>query len=312
MGANALAKDETAKLVLERSRYRLDIYGTARGVGHSSRTLIRRLWFDHRLLVVQEDRLGGDGEIEATIHYDDFRAFDEEVPCRRRPSPIQRLGCYARSKFLSRLGEGREPCKSPSMNCIRIRQSQRKTWDRLCNRDEDSRTETATTWQSVAILDETGVLAQHGQEAGGAHGALLLPTIDRLLTQSQVKLHELSGLVCSAGPGSFTGIRVGLATGLGLRAATGLPLVLVPTLEAMAWNVDSTIPICPLLSSRRGEVYWAIFRRGVDGHVERVLGEQVGTEHAFVQSLHEPTLVFGAGWTTMAPRLATTWQRRVR
>lgn len=107
LGANALAKDETAKLVLERSRYRLDIYGTARGVGHSSRTLIRRLWFDHRLLVVQEDRLGGDGEIEATIHYDDFRAFDEEVPCRRRPSPIQRLGCYARSKFLSRLDGGR-------------------------------------------------------------------------------------------------------------------------------------------------------------------------------------------------------------
>lgn len=161
--------------------------------------------------------------------------------------------------------------------------------------------ETATTWQSVAILDGTGVLAQHGQEAGGAHGALLLPTIDRLLTQSQVKLHELSGLVCSAGPGSFTGIRVGLATGLGLRAATGLPLVLVPTLEAMAWNVDSTIPICPLLPSRRGEVYWAIFRRGVDGHVERMLGEQVGTEQAFVQSLHEPTLVFGAGWTTMDP-----------
>jgi tRNA threonylcarbamoyladenosine biosynthesis protein TsaB len=161
--------------------------------------------------------------------------------------------------------------------------------------------ETATTWQSVAILDESGVLAQHGQEAGGSHGTLLLPTIDRLLMQSRVRLRELSGLVCSAGPGSFTGIRVGLATGLGLRAATGLPLVLVPTLEAMAWNVDSTIPICPLLPSRRGEVYWAIFRRGVDGRVERVLGEQVGTEPAFVQSLHEPTLVFGAGWATIAP-----------
>jgi len=161
--------------------------------------------------------------------------------------------------------------------------------------------ETATTWQSVAILDENGVLAQHGEEAGGAHGALLLPTIDRLLTQSRVQLHELSGLICSAGPGSFTGIRVGLATGLGLRAATGLPLVLVPTLEAMAWNVDSTMPVCPLLPSRRGEVYWAIFRRGVDGDIERVLGEQVGTEQAFVQSLHEPTLVYGAGWAAMAP-----------
>ena len=66
-------------------------------------------------------------------------------------------------------------------------------------------------------------------------------------------------------------------------------------------TVDSTIPICPLLPSRRGEIYWAIFRRGVDGHVDRVLGEQVGTEQALVQSLHEPTLVFGAGWATMAP-----------
>lgn len=162
--------------------------------------------------------------------------------------------------------------------------------------------ETATTWQSVAILDENGVIAQHGQEAGVAHGTLLLPTIDRLLIQARVPLHELTGLVCSSGPGSFTGIRVGLATCLGLRAATGLPLVLVPTLEAMAWNVDTTISICPLLPSRRGEVYWAIFRRGVDGRVDRVLGEQVGTEQAFVQSLHEPTVVIGAGWATMAPK----------
>jgi hypothetical protein len=77
LGANTLAREETAKLILERSRYRLDVYGMARGVGHSSRTLIRRLWFDQRLLVVQEDRLGGDGEIEATIRYDDFRTIDE-------------------------------------------------------------------------------------------------------------------------------------------------------------------------------------------------------------------------------------------
>ena len=80
LGANALAREETAKLVLERSRYRLDVYGVARGGGHSSRILIRRLWFDHRLLVVQEERLGGDGEIEATIHYDDFRPLDEGGP----------------------------------------------------------------------------------------------------------------------------------------------------------------------------------------------------------------------------------------
>ncbi|MBL8075189.1 MAG: hypothetical protein JNL29_12535 [Nitrospira sp.] len=77
LGTNALAKDETAKLVLERNRYRLDVYGMARGGGQSSRPPIRRLWFDRRLLVVQEDRLGRDGEIEATIYYDDFRLLDE-------------------------------------------------------------------------------------------------------------------------------------------------------------------------------------------------------------------------------------------
>jgi hypothetical protein len=77
LGANALARDETAKLVLEKSRYRLDVYGVVRGVGYSPRALIRRLWFDQRLLVVQEDRLGVDGEIEATIHYDDFRPLGE-------------------------------------------------------------------------------------------------------------------------------------------------------------------------------------------------------------------------------------------
>lgn len=160
--------------------------------------------------------------------------------------------------------------------------------------------ETATTWQSVAILEDDLILATHEQEADGAQGSLLLPTIDRLLAQSGLQLSDLSGLACSIGPGSFTGIRVGLATCLGLRAATGLSLALVPTLEAMAWNVRAaTVPVCPMLVSRREEVYWAIFRWTGDGRLDRVVDEQVGTPQAFAQSLTEPTLVFGAGWSSM-------------
>lgn len=106
--------------------------------------------------------------------------------------------------------------------------------------------ETATAWQSVALLDDERVLGTHDQEAGGAHGSLLLPAIDQLLTKSQVRLSELDGLCCSAGPGSFTGIRVGLATCLGLRASSGLPLALVPTLEAMARSIQgSLVPSVP-------------------------------------------------------------------
>ena len=160
--------------------------------------------------------------------------------------------------------------------------------------------ETATTWQSVAILEDDRIIAMHEQDAGGAQGSLLLPTIDRLFSQSGLRLGDLSGLACSIGPGSFTGIRVGIATCLGLRGATGLPLTLVPTLEAMARNFEAaTVPVCPMLVSRRGEVYWAIFRWTGDGRFDRVVSEQVGPPGALAQSLTEPTLVFGAGWSSM-------------
>lgn len=163
--------------------------------------------------------------------------------------------------------------------------------------------ETATSWQSVAILEDDRVLARHDQDAGGAHGTLLLPAIDQLLTQTGLQLTDLDGLACSIGPGSFTGIRVGVATCLGLRAATGLPLTLVPTLEAMAWNATSTaLPICPVLTSRKGELYWAIFRwrKGDQGdQMDRVLAEHVGAPTALAQSLTGHTLVFGEGWSSM-------------
>lgn len=161
--------------------------------------------------------------------------------------------------------------------------------------------ETATAWQSVAIVEDEKILAIREQEADGAHGTLLLPTIDSLLAHSELKLQDLNGMACSIGPGSFTGLRVGLSTCLGLRAATGLPLVLVPTLEAMAQTIESTssLAICPVLQSRRGEVYWAIFRRMPDGHLMRVLSEQVGTPEHLASSLTEETIIFGGGWSSL-------------
>jgi tRNA threonylcarbamoyladenosine biosynthesis protein TsaB len=160
--------------------------------------------------------------------------------------------------------------------------------------------ETATAWQSVAIVGDDRVLAKHEQDAGGAHGTLLLPAIERLLNQTGLRLADLNGLACSIGPGSFTGIRVGLASCLGLRTAVNLPLALVPTLEAMAWNINgTTLPVCPVLASRRGELYWAIFRRTKGTQMDRILSERVGAARALAQSLTEPTLVLGEGWSSM-------------
>ncbi len=158
--------------------------------------------------------------------------------------------------------------------------------------------ETATSWQSVAILDGSRVLARYDQDAAGSHAKLLLPTIDRLFRETGLTLKQLDGLVVSIGPGSFTGLRVGLATLLGFRTISRLPLAVVPTLEGMAWNLRGTPTLlCPILNSRREELYWALFRWTSDDRLERVLSEQVGTPIILGGSLTESVLVFGEGWT---------------
>ena len=161
--------------------------------------------------------------------------------------------------------------------------------------------DTSTSWQSVAILDESRVLARCDQEAIGSHAKLLLPTIDQLFRETGLTLKQLDGLVVSIGPGSFTGLRVGLATLLGFRTISQLPLAVVPTLEGMAWNLRGTSTLlCPILNSRRGELYWALFRWTSEDRLERVMSEQVGTPIMLGSSFREPVLVFGEGWTVEA------------
>lgn len=164
--------------------------------------------------------------------------------------------------------------------------------------------ETATSWQSVAILDGSHVLARHDQDAAGSHAKLLLPSIDRLFRETGLTLKQLDGLVVSIGPGSFTGLRVGLATLLGFRTISQLPLAVVPTLEGMAWNLKGTsMLLCPMLNSRRGELYWAMFRWTESDRLDRTVSEQVGTAAMLGSSLTGSTLVFGEGWTVESPAI---------
>jgi|SRR5262245_15201463 len=164
--------------------------------------------------------------------------------------------------------------------------------------------ETATSWQSVAILDGSRVLARHDQDAAGSHAKLLLPTIDRLFRETGLTIKHLDGLALSIGPGSFTGLRVGLATLLGFRTISRLPLAVVPTLEGMAWNLRGTSTLlCPILNSRRGELYWALFCWTDDDRLERVVSERVGTAAMLGKSLTGSTLVYGEGWRGEAPAI---------
>jgi tRNA threonylcarbamoyladenosine biosynthesis protein TsaB len=157
--------------------------------------------------------------------------------------------------------------------------------------------DTATGYQSVAILDGTKVLARSDEDAKGSHARSLIPTIDRLLRSAGFALTGLDGLAVSIGPGSFTGLRVGLATMMGLRMVTGLPLVAVPTLEAMAWNCrNESGNLCPMLKSRVGEVYWARYRWAAGGVLTTLSEEKVGALAEAAASLQGTTVVLGEGW----------------
>jgi hypothetical protein len=86
LGTGIIAKGETVKLSEDGDRYRLDVYAAPSGGGKES-VLARRLWFDRRtLLVLQEDRMASSGEVEATIHYEDFRLLDDPEP---RPASVK-------------------------------------------------------------------------------------------------------------------------------------------------------------------------------------------------------------------------------
>src|SRR5256885_5412960 len=92
--------------------------------------------------------------------------------------------------------------------------------------------ETATSRQSVAVLDGPRVLARSDEEAAGSQARLLIPTIDRLLKASGLTLSSLEGLAVSIGPRSFSGLRGGLAALLGLPRSTGPPFCAEPAFEA--------------------------------------------------------------------------------
>lgn len=156
--------------------------------------------------------------------------------------------------------------------------------------------ETATRYQSVALMDGAVLLAEKNQENCASHASSLVPAIQSLLTSLSCPFSAIEGLAVSAGPGSFTGLRVGLSTMVGFRTVTGLPLVTVPTLEAMAWSHRASgHPVCPVLIARTDEVYWAQFQ-WENGHVVRLLEDRAGTIQNMMDSIRQPTILFGEGW----------------
>lgn len=113
---------------------------------------------------------------------------------------------------------------------------------------------------SCALMDGETLLAESYLDCGLTHSQTLLPLLDRLCRESGVPLSDVEGIAVPAGPGSFTGLRIGLAAAKGLSYALGIPCTGVSTLLALAFVQRGTPGICcAALDARRGEIYNALF-----------------------------------------------------
>ena len=112
----------------------------------------------------------------------------------------------------------------------------------------------------VAVVEDDVLLAEYTTNYKKTHSQTLLPMLDELRTMIELDLNTVDAVAIASGPGSFTGLRIGSATAKGLGLALGKPLVEVPTLEGLAWNMWGACGlVCPLMDARRNQVYTAAY-----------------------------------------------------
>lgn len=129
---------------------------------------------------------------------------------------------------------------------------------------------------SVAVVEDGVILGEYTMNYKKTHSQTLLPMLDELRQMTELDLNSVDAIAIAAGPGSFTGLRIGAATAKGLGLALDKPLVEVPTLEGLAYNLYGTDRlVCPLMDARRNQVYTGIY-------------QFIARDHGFVLDAVEP------------------------
>ncbi len=154
--------------------------------------------------------------------------------------------------------------------------------------------DTSTSMGGAALLENGQILAEYNLKIYNGHSERILPTILRILTDSNLSLDCVSAFTVVSGPGSFTGLRVGLATIKGFAYALNKPIITVTSLQALAWQYRNyPYLICPIIDARRNEVFTQLFQEGqalngpINCRVEDLIAKLEGRE--------KPVLFVGEG-----------------
>lgn len=162
--------------------------------------------------------------------------------------------------------------------------------------------ECSATPASVAVLDDYKLIAQSFSNVKLTHSQTLMPMIENLLSASKININDIDGFAISNGPGSFTGVRIGISAVKGLAAAKKLPCVGVSTLLAMAQNYsDTDCIVCSVMDARCNQFYNALFDV-TDSKITRIcedralLGNELLEEIASLsQNSDKPIIIVGDG-----------------
>ena len=120
--------------------------------------------------------------------------------------------------------------------------------------------DTSTDYLSLAVMRDGKIVARFHRRSHMRHSSLLVPTIGKLLEKAKLKARDIDCFAVSAGPGSFTGLRIGVTTVKGLAYSLKKPVVAVPTLDVIARNVKGfNGTICPVLDARKNKVYACLY-----------------------------------------------------
>ncbi len=152
---------------------------------------------------------------------------------------------------------------------------------------------TSTIQFSIALLKENGtVLAEYLTSPGSRNFGSLMPSIHYLIKNSKSNIEDIKAFVVTTGPGSFTGLRVGLSTAKGMAHGLQIPVIGVSSLEAMANLLTCTAyPVCPIIDSRKGEVFTALFNF-CDNHKIVRIKEDICLKFEDLSSFIEETTLF--------------------
>ena len=159
--------------------------------------------------------------------------------------------------------------------------------------------DTSTSCGSVGLIDDGEVISDYLLNIPVTHSERLLGAIEFVLKETRCPIENLEGWAISLGPGSFTGLRIGVSTVKGLAFATGKPVAGVSTLDVLASQIAPTsYLICPILDARKKEVYTAFYRYEEDGSLRRQSNYQAIGPEELVKRITEQTIFLGDGVRT--------------